>query len=81
MSNSTTTDPTRCYTEVTITRADRLALRDQVLLNNFDGTVKVCTVTALQLINDDVEVEFGTGNGSLLTSVGNTFMVVAAVEG
>jgi hypothetical protein len=67
----------RCGTVAVLTRADDLAVGDVLLLNRWDGGVKLAEVASTELCGDDVVVTFlGASNGELTTSVGNTFHVV-----
>lgn len=63
-----------CETGVSLCRADRLSLNDQILVAHAGG-VRVQKITALRIIGEYVEISSG-GHLLVSTLTGNTFQVV-----
>lgn len=66
-----------CETGVSLCRADRLSLNDQILvvIAGHAGGVRVQKITALRIIGEYVEISSG-GHLLVSTLAGNTFQVV-----
>lgn len=73
----TTTTNTSDGTTATLKRGDELTLGALVAWTNALGEVKTSVVTALRLLNEDVEVE-GTNNLNTLVGARHTWLVLTA---